>query len=501
MVGTTTRTMKDQKAFTRREVLKTAISAAVIFGVTGSSGKTFAAQLNIVNQLSPLNRTRPARPFTRYIVLHTTEGKEVGSLNKLVRYGEAHYFVALSGKVHRIIDKSKIAKHAGRSMWEGQSTLDNYSIGIEVSGYHNHDISAAQYESLRELLRQLKSLYKIPDNRVLTHSMVAYGRPNRFHDDNHRGRKRCGMMFADHKVRTRIGLTAAPDRDADVEAGRLKIADKELYQYLFAAAKIAPAAATKTVVAQSPDKKPVSSSNAETTMPEKPETEIAATPAPTDATSSKSTTAKPSTATAIKPVPKSPTETGDTSLLANMPSESPLIGNDRTAWQIAREYYNASSTVYEFPDGRRLNGSQIKDWGRIPVGTRVILGETEGAQEFEGFLEIGKDGDTPQALAGKAYASKTTIYFFPNGLIRTGAELERQKSYRSLFKNPPKGTRLLVGYVYGGYVRQRRRPSSIAGTKWNYPSTYYRYPDGSILSGDDINDRAVPVGTLVFYQE
>ena len=502
MAGIITRAMKDLKTFTRREVLKTAISAATVFGATGSPEEMFAAQLNIVNQLSPRNRTRPARPSTRYIVLHTTEGKDAGSLNKLVRYGEAHYFVALSGKVYRIIDKSKIAKHAGRSMWEGQNTLDNCSIGIEVSGYHNRDISTAQYESLRELLRQLKSLYNITDNRVLTHSMVAYGRPNRFHDDNHRGRKRCGMMFADPKVRARLGLMAAPDRDADVDAGRLKVADKELFQYLFAATKIAPAAVAKTAKPQLPDKTPISSSNVETTTPTTSKTETAVTDSSELAAKpAEAASPKPSTAAAIKPVPKSPTEAGDSPLLAGMPSESPLIGNDRTAWQIAREYYNAPSTIYEFPDGRRLNGSQIKDWGRIPTGTRVILGETSDAQEFEGFLEIGKDGDTPQALAGKAYNSKTTIYFFPNGLIRTGAELEKQKSYRSLFKNPPKGTRILVGYVYGGYVRQRRRPSSIAGAKWNYPSTYYRHPDGSILSGDDVNDKVIPVGTLVFYQE
>ena len=159
------------------------------------------------------------------------------------------------------------------------------------------------------------------------------------------------------------------------------------------------------------------------------------------------------------------------------------------------------TTMYEFPDGRRLSGSQIKDWGRIPTGTRVILAETDDSEPFEGFLEIGKDGDTPQALAGNAYTSATTIYIFPDGLIRTGAELQKQQSYRSLFKNPPKGTRLLVGYVFGGRVTNRRRPSSIAGIKWNYPSTYYRYPDGRILSGDDVKDTAIPAGTLVFFQE
>lgn len=425
----------------RREILQMTVAVALGIAANGMSATPAAGKLQINNRLSPLNSKRPRRPYTRYIVLHTTEGEEEGSLNKLVRYGEAHYFVSRSGKVLRIIDKSKIARHAGRSMWEGRNTIDNYALGIEVSGYHNKDISDAQYEALKELLRQLKNLYGISDQDILTHSMVAYGRPNRFHDDNHRGRKRCGMIFARPELRARLGLEASPQHDLDVEAGRLKVGDRELFTYLF-----------------SGKREPVL---------------VAA-----------STQAAPPIAVPVEE-----------------PQESPLIALNRTAWQIARERYNHPSTIYVFPDGRRLEGDKITDWTRIPTGTRVLLDETEDEQPFEGFLEIGKDGDTPTAIAGKASTSATTIYFFPDGLIRTGAELNKRRSSRALLKNAPKGTRLLVGYVYGGHVKTRRPPSSIAGVKWNYPSTYYRYPDGSILSGDDITTKAVPGGTLVFYQQ
>jgi hypothetical protein len=130
----------------------------------------------------------------------------------------------------------------------------------------------------------------------------------------------------------------------------------------------------------------------------------------------------------------------------------------------------------------------------------VLFNEEEDAQPFEGFLEIGKDGATARAVAGNASTSSTTIYFFPNGLIRTGTELNGQRSTQRLLESPPKGTRVLIGYVYGGYVKTRRPPSTIAGVKWNYPSTYYRLPDSRILSGDDINDKEIPAGTLVFYQ-
>lgn len=422
-------------------MIKMATALLFVSGATGVPSVAAAKLLNIHNRLSPYNRKRPRRPYTKYIVLHTTEGQDGGSLRKLIQYGEAHYFVSHTGQVLRIIDKSKIAKHTGRSMWEGRSTIDNYSIGIEVAGYHNKDITDAQYDALRELLRQLKSLYNIPDENILTHSMVAYGRPNRFHKYNHRGRKRCGMIFARPEVRARLGLKAGPTHDKDVEEGRLKVADKKLFSYLFAGKPVTAAVAAGGTAAAA------ASSEIE------------------------------------------------------VPSESPIISSSRTAWQIAREEFDRPSTVYVFPNGTRLGGDQIQDWARIPPGTRVIFDEAEDTQPFEGFLEIGKDGETPHAVAGAAYTSSTTIYFFPDGLIRTGAELKRRRSYRKLLNNPPKGTRLLIGYVYGGYVKTQRPPAAIAGVKWNYPSTYYRYSDGTILSGDDIDTKSIPAGTLVFYQQ
>jgi len=407
---------------TRRSLL-TALPAAV----AGA-----AARLAIVDFYSPLNGRRPARPATRYIVLHTTEGEEEGSLRKIRRYGESHYVVAPSGRIYRIIDRNRIATHAGRSMWDGHSNIDHYSIGIEVVGYHNHDFTSAQYGALRELIGQLRRLYAISDQSVLTHSMVAYGRPNRFHRYYHRGRKRCAMILARPDVRARLELKPGPDHDPDVAAGRIRVGDPELQAYLFARAL-----------------------------------------------------------RGSSPVPAAE---------ISVPAESNVIGGNQTAWRIAREYYNRSDTTYIFPDGSRKGGDEISDWGGIPAGTRVVMAAEEGEQEFEGFLEIGKDGNTSMEIAGDAYDAATTIYFFPDGFIRTGSDLRRARGTRPLLQKAPPGTRLLVGYIYGGYVGSGRPASSIAGAKWNYPTTYYRLPDGSIASGDSVDPGAIPAGTLVFFQ-
>jgi hypothetical protein len=399
----------------------------------GGLSPVIPASLSISNRYSPKNKRRPVRPETRYIILHTTEGAERGSLSKVRRRGEAHYFVTEKGVVYRVIDKTKIATHAGRSMWEGHKIIDNFSIGVEVVGYHNKDITDAQYVALRELIRQLKSFYKVADENVLTHSMVAYGRPNKFHRYYHRGRKRCGMIFARWDVRERLGLLDKPLTDPDVKAGRLRVADRELYRYLFA----------------------------KDTRPKK---------------------------------------VADAAGGQLEPPEGNVITRGWSAWTIAREDFDSPQTVYIFPDGTRKTGDQVQNWSRIPVGTQVILEQEAPAGSFEGFLEIGKDGDSPQALAGDAYDDATTIYFFKNGLVRTGEELAADARIRTFLEHPPDGTRVLIGYVYGGHVKSRRPPSRIAGRKWNYPSTFYRLPDGRIVSGDEIDEDSIPENTLVFYQ-
>jgi hypothetical protein len=127
---------------------------------------------------------------------------------------------------------------------------------------------------------------------------------------------------------------------------------------------------------------------------------------------------------------------------------------------------------------------------------------TEGGEELPkpGFLEIGKNGDSARALAGDTFDQATTIYFLPNGFVGTGHDLKSTAASRSLLDHLPPGTRILVGYVNGGYVQSRRPPSRIAGIRWNYPSTYYRFPDGRIVSGDEIDDTAIPARTRVFYR-
>ena len=192
-----------------------------------------AAGLDFVTVYSPLNHTRPVRPRTEFIILHTTEGSAAGALEKLRRNGEAHYMVAPDGRIYRIIDRSRLATHCGRSMWNGRQGLDEVAIGIEVVGFYNRPITRAQTAALRELVTQLKAVHRVPDDRVLTHSMVAYGEPNAWFARDHRGRKRCGALFASDSVRRELGLGSKPAFDPDVRSGRLAVGDPDLARYLY----------------------------------------------------------------------------------------------------------------------------------------------------------------------------------------------------------------------------------------------------------------------------
>ena len=187
---------------------------------------------------SPRDGERPRRARTDFIVLHTTEGALQGSYGKLFARGEAHFLVDRSGRVYLIIRREKVAYHAGCSMWNGRRDLDNCSIGIEAVGHYNESLTDAQYAALRRLLDNLKGTYGIRDDHVLTHSMVAYGEANRWYSTPHRGRKRCGMLFADRTVRARLGLRSQPAYDPDVAARRLTVGDAYLARMLYPSASV-----------------------------------------------------------------------------------------------------------------------------------------------------------------------------------------------------------------------------------------------------------------------
>ena len=341
------------------------IMTTLIFFITNAYG--YVEKKN----LSKWDKKRPVRKTTQLIVLHTTEAENGSSLNSVTKQGTCNYLVETDGTVYNIIQHNKVAKHAGRSMWNGMMNVSNFSIGIEVVGDHDEKPTTAQLASLKTLLAKLQKLYRLSDKAVVTHCMVAYGTPNKWFSKKHRGRKRCAMLFTTQDIRMKMGLDNVFTIDPDVQAKRLINADEFLAKLIY----------------------------------------------------------------------------------------------------VTHGYTKKEETK--------------------PIKT---LPQPEVDDDFEGFREIGSEG--VYSFAGEEYDAATTIYFLTDGKIKTGKELQQAE-----FTSLSKGTKVLVGYVYGGKINQHRSAYNIVGADWDLPSTYYRFPDGKIYTGDDVDNFKLPIGTIVLFRK
>ena len=494
------------------------------------------------------NSERPLRRETRFIILHTTEGPAKGSGEKLKRYGEAHYMIDTAGRVYAVVDLKRVAYHCGLSMWNGRTGLDDCSIGIEMVGYHNKDLTAAQIKSLKDLIAELRRKYPgVTDERILTHSMVAYGSPNQWHKRSHRGRKRCGMKMAGVTLRSKLGIRAKPAFDPDVKARRLVVADKELFAILYSKttsvaeekkaedkyskndgdkvigarrsawdiARDAYNAPTTTYIFPDGTKKTGDKITDWKSMPRGTKvivgddgdgpTAVPVPIAPTVKPSVGQTVKQPSAGQTVKPSNSEAVKPSNRQTVkpSNQNPADNIIGPGRSAWDIAKGAYNAASTVYVLPDGTRKTGAEITDWKSLRKGTQVIVAQLGGGSDSNGLFTaatMGLAGDAAKglvsALVGDAWNATYTFYVPPAGAYFNGGEItpERLAAF-------DEGTKVLAGYRVAGPLTAGTLLWNLAGDAWNRPDTYYLFPDGSLRPGDKVNAGRLPLNTMVFLKE
>jgi len=312
-----------------------------------------AAALDISRRYrSPRNPERRVRTATKLIVLHTTEAPARSSLNKVSDRGECHYCVTESGQVYAIVDRDREAFHAGRSMWHGEEDVDKFSVGIECVGYHDKAMPAVQIAAIRDLVKDLKAMYRIPDQCVVCHSHVAYGAPNKWHKFKHRGRKRCGMLFAMPSVRRQLGLTARPAFDPDTRAGRLRNADEYLRGVLYGKVD------TMVAVYGAAPAKPKPPAPAKPFV--KAAASVVAKPKPKPSPTAKAAPA------AVSAAPRTIAE-----LKARGYVDRGVVTKDRTAIKIAGAAWNSPQTYYTIRD-KVIPGSSL-DPAHIEKGMHVWM--------------------------------------------------------------------------------------------------------------------------------
>ncbi|MCG8633962.1 MAG: N-acetylmuramoyl-L-alanine amidase [Desulfobacterales bacterium] len=383
---------------------------------------------------------KKTRRHTRMIIVHTSELGLEGTLRVISKGkkfkngrstpgGHAHYVIARNGRTYRTLDRRYRADHAGLSMWNGKTDVSDVSIGIELVGYHHAPISKSQYRSLGMLLHVLKQVYGLKDRDILTHSQVAYGRPNPWFKKNHRGRKRCAKNF--DRAKANLGPTWS--YDPDVRARRLQ-ADPILASVFYGtpgSAAPGKAVSAKRLASNIISKQNSAWSiagdeyNAATTAYILPDGRAL----PGDRVGGKIGWSRLPVGTKVL----LNQETRQVSVQAKSPVK--LISGQMTAWSHAGQDYRSDSTIYFLPSGRITPGSGIRDWDDLPVGTRLMVG-------YKGPYEITRQ-KTAYKIAGKRYKHKSVVYYLPGGRLVPGDEVRD-------FNDLPRGVSLYLPLSPGG---------------------------------------------------
>lgn len=143
-----------------------------------------AEPISFIERPSPNFNERTRQVDT--IILHYTAGELTSSLDHLCdptatpARVSAHYVVARTGEIYRLVDESKRAWHAGSGSWKGQSDLNSSSVGIEIINLGRladdtfDPYPEEQIAAVIRLCQDIRSRHKI--RHVLGHSDVSLGR-------------------------------------------------------------------------------------------------------------------------------------------------------------------------------------------------------------------------------------------------------------------------------------------------------------------------------------
>jgi N-acetylmuramoyl-L-alanine amidase len=117
----------------------------------------------------------------KFIIFHYTGMKsESDALKKLTDIQSevsSHYLIKNNGEVVKMVPDLYIAWHAGKSSWKSYKSLNQSSIGIEITNPgHEHGykkFTQKQISSLLKLSRLLIKKYKISPMNFLGHSDIS----------------------------------------------------------------------------------------------------------------------------------------------------------------------------------------------------------------------------------------------------------------------------------------------------------------------------------------
>ena len=134
-----------------------------------------------LNYSPNFNSTKRRKKEIRFITFHYTGmEKESAAINRLTNIQSkvsSHYLIKKSGEIITLVPDLYIAWHAGKSSWKNYKSLNQNSIGIEITNPgHEFGYKKFSQKQIFSLLRLSKSLikkYKIGYKNILGHSDIA----------------------------------------------------------------------------------------------------------------------------------------------------------------------------------------------------------------------------------------------------------------------------------------------------------------------------------------
>ena len=125
-------------------------------------------------------KKRPSKQI-KFIIFHYTgmksESNALKRLTDIQSEVSCHYLIKNNGEIVKIVPDLYIAWHAGKSSWKNYKSLNQNSIGIEITnpgheyGYKN--FTQKQITTLVKLSKFLIKKYKINPKNILGHSDIA----------------------------------------------------------------------------------------------------------------------------------------------------------------------------------------------------------------------------------------------------------------------------------------------------------------------------------------
>jgi N-acetylmuramoyl-L-alanine amidase len=135
----------------------------------------------ILNYSPNFNSKKRSSKQIKFIIFHYTgmksESDALKRLTDIQSEVSCHYLIKNNGKIVKMVPDLYIAWHAGQSFWKNYKSLNQNSIGIEITNPgHEHGYKKFTKKQITALLRLSKFLikeYKISPKNILGHSDIA----------------------------------------------------------------------------------------------------------------------------------------------------------------------------------------------------------------------------------------------------------------------------------------------------------------------------------------